>query len=170
MRAGDFLRLYLLRHAIAVPRGTPGYPNDDRPLTEEGVRRMTRAAEGVRKVIPAPDVILTSPLVRAHHTARIVARALSCEKKVHVTRSLLPSASVEETLAGLVEFAGAADVMLVGHEPAMGVLAARLLGASRPMLEFKKGSLGAVEIERLPTRTHGRLLWLLTPRQLRSLA
>ena len=38
------MKLYIVRHAIAVPHGTPGINDDDRPLTEEGIRKMRQAA------------------------------------------------------------------------------------------------------------------------------
>ena len=59
------MRLLLIRHAIAVPRGTPDVPDDERPLTKRGVTRFRSAARGLAEAVARPDVLLTSPLLRA---------------------------------------------------------------------------------------------------------
>jgi phosphohistidine phosphatase SixA len=68
----------LVRHAIAVERGTPGYEDDfARPLTADGRKRMTLAAAGLAKVFGA-QMILTSPLVRAAQTADVLHNQFRC--------------------------------------------------------------------------------------------
>ena len=63
------MELCLVRHAIAVDRGTPGYEDDSlRPLTSRGRDRMRVAAQGLRSFF-TPEAILTSPLLRAKQTA-----------------------------------------------------------------------------------------------------
>ena len=69
------MKLLILRHAIAVPRGTPGIPDDERPLTAKGEQRFRRAARGLARIARRPDAILTSPLPRALRTAEIAGRA-----------------------------------------------------------------------------------------------
>jgi len=69
------MRLYIVRHAIALPRGTPQIEDDDRALTEEGIAKMQQAAEGLRGLGYIPELILSSPLLRARQTARIVLEA-----------------------------------------------------------------------------------------------
>ena len=67
------MQVYLLRHAIAEPLDPERYPVDaDRPLTGSGARRMARAARGLRSLGLRFDLVLTSPLVRARQTARLV--------------------------------------------------------------------------------------------------
>ena len=152
------MELYLLRHAIAVERGTPGYPNDDRPLTEDGTAKMVRAAKGIAQVIGPPDLILTSPLIRARDTALIAAKALGSEDRVELCDLLRPA-----------KYKRFKKILLAGHEPDLGVLASTLIGASRPVIEFKKGALCAIQLTSLPPREPGKLLWHLTPKQLRGL-
>src|SRR5262249_59652483 len=72
--------LYILRHGIAVEHGTPGIPDDERPLTPEGRRRMRQIARGLRRLDLRPDRIVTSPLPRASATAEIVAGVLEPEQ------------------------------------------------------------------------------------------
>ncbi len=70
------MRLYIVRHAIAAPHGTPGIPDDDGPLTEEGIKKMRQAAAGLRSLDYVPELILTSPLLRARQTAEILMEPL----------------------------------------------------------------------------------------------
>src|SRR5688572_32669777 len=69
------MQVIIIRHAIAVPRGTPDIPDDERPLTRRGERRFIDAARGLARLEKRPDVLLTSPLPRAKQTADIAAGA-----------------------------------------------------------------------------------------------
>lgn len=165
------MRLFILRHAIAVPRGAPGYPNDDRPLTEKGIEKMKKAALGMARIAPKPDVILTSPLVRASRTAQIAADALGYGRKVAVCQELLPGTKTETLLKKLAEFRGEKNVLIVGHEPDLGELAGFLLGIRPEAIVFRKGGLCRIDSESRPVkRGSGRLIWHLKPKILRRLA
>ena len=48
------MQLLIIRHAIAVPRGTPGVPDQDRPLTPEGEKKFREAARGLAKLVERP--------------------------------------------------------------------------------------------------------------------
>jgi phosphohistidine phosphatase len=161
--------IYLLRHAIAVPRGSAEYPNDDRPLTETGIRKITQEAKSLSLIIQPPAAILTSPLSRAAETAKIFASALSVERKVQICHELLPGSSLKKLMRHLVRHKNLSSILLVGHEPDLGCFASSLLGSTTSILEFKKGSIACIEIDCLPPRTTGRLLWLLAPGQARAL-
>jgi phosphohistidine phosphatase len=52
------MKLLLIRHATAVPRGTPGVPDDERPLTPDGKAKFRMAARGLARVTRRPDVLL----------------------------------------------------------------------------------------------------------------
>ena len=59
------MELCLVRHAIAVERGSKGYQDDRaRPLTPEGRKRMAQAALGLKSLVQ-PEAVLTSPILRA---------------------------------------------------------------------------------------------------------
>ncbi len=162
--------VYILRHAIAVERETASYPNDDRPLTEEGKEKMSKAARGIAKLVDDIDVILTSPLVRAHDTAKIVARALDAEQKLELCKELAPGSSLKNLLSSLSKYKGLKSIMVVGHQPDLGYLASALLGSNESIVEFKKGAFCAIEVSTLSPKGKGTLLWHLQPKQLRALA
>jgi phosphohistidine phosphatase len=59
-------------------------------------------------------------------------------------------------------------IALVGHEPNIGELAARLIGSRTP-LEFKKGAICRIDFEVFPPKGTGQLRWFVTPRMLREI-
>jgi phosphohistidine phosphatase len=162
--------VYILRHGIAAPRGVKPYPNDDRPLTEEGIEKISKAAKGIIRVVDDVDVILTSPLVRAADTAKIVADALNVESKLQICHELAPGSSLQNLLAYLAKYKKLRSIMIVGHEPDLAYFVSALLGKKTPVIEFKKGSLCCIEVTTIPSRKDGTLLWHLTSKQLRLMA
>ncbi len=162
------MQIYLLRHAIAVPRGSISFPNDDRPLTEEGIKKMAKAAKGAALILPAIDIILASPLKRAYETAVIMAKAIGAEHRLEICKYLLPNSSMKNVMSYLAKYKDLQSILIVGHGPDIGFIASALLGSSGDIIEFKKGALCCIETETIPSRKHGKLLWHLPPRFLRD--
>src|SRR5438128_7093070 len=160
--------IYLIRHGLAEERGD-SWPDDaKRPLTEEGMSRMRKSARGLSRLGVTLDVVLTSPLVRARQTAEIVAAGVSPRPSLVNAESLAPDGSFAAVVADLEKHVRKGRIALVGHEPGIGELAARLIG-SRHAIEFKKGAVCRIDLDALPPTAPGDLRWLLTPRVLRSL-
>jgi len=152
------MELYFLRHAEAVPRGTPGYRLDrDRPLTREGIRTQRRVARGIRRLKLELDLILSSPYERARHTAQIAADELGVELKLtpHLAGNGDPRLLIAE-LKG-------ESVMLVGHEPYMSELIAVLTGGT---VVLKKSGFCKLTADSFRYGRCATLDWLLAPRQL----
>lgn len=157
------MELYLLRHAIAHDLGEDGSKTDtERSLTREGTRRMRAAAVGMRTMGLDFGRILTSPLVRAEQTARIVGDVLRCTERIEPCEELRPGGGGERLIAGLSD--ETKPVLLVGHEPDLGLLASRLVwGCVGSVVAFKKGGLCRIDV----IGGVGVLRWLVTPGQLR---
>lgn len=167
------ISLYLLRHAIAVERGTPGFDKDHlRPLTPEGRAKMERIAAGMTKLGLKFDVILTSPYARARETAELVAAAFGQKSRLRLEPMLQADRSPQEFVTKFAsKFADKDQVLAVGHEPFLSSLATLLLGMpGRSAVVMKKGALCKLSISRLKPRPIAQLEWLLTPKQLRMLA
>lgn len=163
--------LYALRHAIAVDRGTEEYVQDDsrRPLTRKGIRRMRRAARGVRRLGLTVDLILSSPYLRARETAEIVATALD-DTTLELFQPLAAEIPPEQALRQIARRAeGLKSLLLVGHEPQLSAMASLLIAGNPDLaLELKKGGMFKIEAEQLQAGT-GVLEWWLTSRHLRRL-
>ena len=162
------MELYILRHGIAVERGTPGYKKDsDRPLTPEGEEKMRQIANAMRGMDLKFDLILSSPYARAEQTAKIVAGEL--DEDVSYSDYLVPGGNALE-LIGEINDERAQRVLLVGHEPDLSSLISVLItGGSDAGIELKKGGLCRLTTEKLVFGKCARLNWLLTPKQLRQL-
>ena len=161
------MEICLVRHAIAVERGTSGYQDDRaRPLTPDGRTRMKAAARGLKQLF-APQLILTSPVLRAKQTAEILEDVFR-----------VPVIEVEALGRGdhaetLKQLAGpdSARTALVGHEPWMSeLLSVMVAGDAGTMLSvFKKGAAALVTSDRAPEAGRCVLQWLLQPAALRRL-
>jgi phosphohistidine phosphatase len=159
--------LYLVRHGIAAVRGEQ-FPDDTkRPLTSHGIARMRREAEGLAALGVGFDIILTSPLVRAKQTADALATSVPGKPPVLTTEALAPGGTHAAIVDELAKHSRRTRIALVGHEPDLGELAARLIGAKKA-IELKKGSVCRIDVQSLPPAGPGRLRWLATPRMLRK--
>ena len=162
------MQLYLLRHGIAEDNFEG--PDADRPLSKEGRHKLKEAIPAIGKLTEGVELIFSSPLLRARQTAELVAESLPARHEVRSVPELQPQVRPSTLLTLLAKLPLSASVLLVGHEPLMGFLAAALLGAAEGSLEFKKGALCAIECEHEPGYGAGKLLWFATPRQLRTLS
>jgi len=139
------MQLLLLRHADA---SSSAATDDLRPLSDKGRQQAQRVARFCKQNDIKPDLILTSPFLRAEETAQIVAQELGSELvlSAFLAAGMMPFAAIEELRASL-RFE---CVMLVGHEPDLGSLAGALLGAGNPgAIRFRKATLASLEVESL---------------------
>jgi phosphohistidine phosphatase len=167
------IELYLVRHAVAAERG-PDYPDDAaRPLTAEGIERFRRAVSGLAELDVGLDLVLSSPFARARETADLLAAGLRPKPRVVGLDALTPGHRPAFVIAAVEQHLRAgrnvSRVALVGHEPDLGELAAKLLGA-KGRVEFKKGAMCRIDVDRAMPAGPGTLRWLLSPRVLRGLA
>jgi phosphohistidine phosphatase len=161
--------LYLIRHGVAAERGE-NYPDDTaRPLTSRGIQKVKREGKALVALDVAFDVILTSPLVRTRQTAEAVASAYREPPPIVNAPSLAPGGTHNAIVDELAKQSHRRKkIALVGHEPGIGELAARLLGLRKP-IEFKKGAICRIDVSALPPTGNGQLKWFLTPRILRKI-
>jgi phosphohistidine phosphatase len=160
--------LYLIRHGLAADRGE-SYPDDTkRPLTSRGIQRMKRAGKSLVALDVAFDVILTSPLVRTRQTAEALASSFRELPPIVNVPSLAPGGTHNAIVDDLAKQSRRKRIAIVGHEPGIGELAARLTGLRKP-IEFKKGAICRIDVTALPPTGNGQLKWFLTPRILRKI-
>jgi phosphohistidine phosphatase len=162
---------YIMRHGLASPRTSVGSADDaKRPLTPEGKKKTQASARGLLRLGLELDWIVTSPLVRAVETAGIVSDSLDSKIPMDISDTLRPGGSPEALIAFLASHPHRKRVLVVGHEPDLGELAARLIGAGRDAhLAFKKGGCCRIDIDEFPPKSPGQLVWWLTPRVMRKL-
>src|SRR6202050_3678633 len=159
--------LYRVRTGIAVDRPDPKCPPEaERPLTARGVQKTRSAALGLRALGAKPDVMITSPFVRAVQTAEIFSEALGfAVDKIRVNDHLKPAANPAEIIREITHLR-AKEVALFGHAPHLDLTIAHLAAARTPFTELKKA--GVACFEQSGPGAWG-LLWILTPKVLRDL-
>jgi phosphohistidine phosphatase len=140
--------LWLLRHAEAAD----GLPDDDRPLTERGIRQAEAVGQALERLGTHLDACLSSPKLRAVQTAELACAPLGVEVTVERRLSGEPFDALE-----LV--AGLGDVLLVGHDPSFSLTLHTLTGAQSRM---RKGGLAGI--------AKGELVTLLRPAEISAIA
>lgn len=158
-------QLYLIRHAIAEVRDKERWPEDsERPLSRAGVRHFKSVASGIARVIPPPQMVLSSPWLRCWQTAELLS-GIGWQAP-ELLPSLIPGGDPRAILAALSD---ERSVAVVGHSPDLQRLASLLLAGDADLLslEMKKGALLAIEVDRASGR--GSLRWYVPPRLLRRL-
>jgi phosphohistidine phosphatase len=161
----------VVRHAIAEDRETfaaTGRPDGERPLIDDGAKRMARGARGLGRVAGGIERIGTSPLTRADQTARILAKAL--DAPVVTVPALGNDYSPAALDAWLAEQAGVETVAVVGHEPDLGAWVARAIhGDGAAPMPIRKGGACLLRFAGAPGPGGAELAWFLPPKVLRRL-
>jgi phosphohistidine phosphatase len=140
--------LWLLRHAEAAD----GMPDDDRPLTERGIRQAEAAGRALLRIGASVEVCFCSPKLRAQQTAQLVCEPLGVPVTIEPALSGEPF-DVHELTAGFE------DVLIVGHDPSFTLTLHDLTGAQA---RLKKGGLAGI--------AKGELVVLLRPTELAAIA
>lgn len=149
------MRIGLLRHGIAEDASHGDF---DRRLTREGWEQTRRLVDTLAACGWKPGTVLHSPYVRTAETALIV-RARWPDVAQHALDDLAIG-SMDAILRACATFP---DPLLVGHEPTMGNLTARLVGAPSGSIRFERAGFALLEVDRLPTTRPAHLLVFLSP-------
>jgi phosphohistidine phosphatase len=157
------MEIYLLRHGIAED-GPAGQPDPERALTQDGRKKLRTVLRVAASAGVEPSLILTSPYKRALQTAQMAGEILGYKGELLRTKALEPNIAPRSVWDEIRVHKDEARIVLVGHEPLFSRLTAYLLGAPELQVDFKKGAIACVEVERFPAEPHGVLRWVLTPK------
>ncbi|MGB6484095.1 MAG: phosphoglycerate mutase family protein [Candidatus Acidiferrales bacterium] len=164
------MKLHLFRHGIAIDREDPACPSEhDRFLTPKGIAKTQAAAQGLRALSLKPNVILTSPLLRAVQTAEIACEALSYPVKKLRQIDALKSDAKPADLFDELSRLKVDEVICVGHAPNLDQVIAFAVGSHAAVTSLKKAGLGSLDIESFsPPRA--TIIGIYSAKALRSLA
>lgn len=162
--------LYIVRHGIAIPHGSPDIPDDERPLTPKGEKRMRQVGYGLKHLGLELDRIVSSPLPRAYRTAEILARVLGFPDLLETADELRANQSskhVAEWIASRTE----ESLMIVGHNPGLSDLIALLvLGTAKVSLcELRRGGIAALSYSN-EEPAKWSIDWIARPQLMRRMA
>ena len=159
------MNLYIVRHAIAMQRCTPGYEDDSqRPLTDPGRKKMKKIAKRLSGLNLELDTILSSPYVRARDTAKILAKEFGGKDRIALSDNLIPPGNFDKLIQEIHEKYDVSSLALVGHEPMLSSLISWLTtGNTDVRLALKKGGVAYLSSDNLYQDGRATLAWLLTP-------
>lgn len=165
------MKLYMVRHGIADRLGENGVQRDaDRPLSAIGVDKTRAAARGLLALDHRPDVIGSSPLVRARQTAELFHEELGVQREIAHCEFMAPGGMVTRLIAWLKE-SGADTALLVGHMPDLAWMTnACLPEEERHDIHFKKAAVACLSFKEHVRVGAGQLDAMYQPRQLRAAA
>jgi phosphohistidine phosphatase SixA len=163
------VRVVVLRHGPAEVRDPARWSDDERrPLTGKGALQTRRAVRGVARLVGSVDRIASSPAERALATAEILRDELSTALEVEPWEELgsgCLAAPIFERLRGSVR--AGETVVLVGHDPTLTeFVGLALAGEGIGLVRLGKGGAALLEFPAALGSACGRLLWLLTRKQL----
>lgn len=122
--------LILWRHAEAVDSS----PDHARELTAKGIKQAGKVAAFLRQHLPEDTRILVSPATRTQQTVSALTDHFT------LAPGIAPGASAHAVLQATRWPDGGGTVLLVGHQPTLGEVAAQLLGCETSSLSIKKGA------------------------------
>lgn len=125
------MKVYFIRHAEAIERSTD-LPDEHRNLTCRGRKRFRQVAVSLKKMDISPDFILTSPRIRAVQTAEILCETLHFNGEVLVSPDLATGPDLDTLGKLLCARPETRELVIVGHEPALGEVIAGLLRLPAP--------------------------------------
>jgi phosphohistidine phosphatase len=123
--------LILWRHAEAAD----GTPDDARELTAKGIKQAQKIAAFLRQHLPHEYRILVSPATRAQQTAAALTNHFT------LAPTVAPGATAKAVLLAARWPDAGGTVLVVGHQPTLGEVAAKLLGCNESALSIKKSAL-----------------------------
>lgn len=157
------MKVILIRHGDAEAEVPEGLDDDARSLTSRARQTLPGHFAALAEHIGPIDLMFMSPLVRATQTATLFAAALKWEGALRTHRHLYPDSPVGAVEALLQDLRGK-TVVLVGHQPTMGVSAGHFLGLPSFARQVLPGT--AIGVERPDENPNvGRLLFYAPPGQ-----
>jgi len=159
------MKLYLVRHAIAEDRSSDYEDDSLRPLTEKGRDKMRRIAGALKSLGVEPDLIVSSPYIRASQTASLLAKELKYKEEIAYSDSLMPMGKSDDMIGEINDKYSVDELMLVGHEPNLSTLASVLLAGNPDIsINLKKGGVCCLLVDDLHYERKAVLEWLVTPK------
>jgi phosphohistidine phosphatase len=158
------MEVYLLRHGIAE-EDSPTGRDSDRQLTSDGRRKLKDVMKTVAAAGVLPDIIVSSPYLRALQTAEIAREILGYTEEVHRSDALVPESDPQQVWQEIRNsYKGVNSIMLASHEPLMSRCTGFLLNYPDLLVDFKKGGIVRIDLEQFGVQPRGVLKWMLVPK------
>jgi phosphohistidine phosphatase len=161
------MEIYLMQHGPNLSKDE----DPEEPLSPDGKKQVSKAAKAIKRMGLQFDLIIASPKTRSLQTAALVAKAVGFPVEGIVeTEKVKAMTPAEEAIAYLAQFGDKDSILIAGHLPSLAEVASALLtSGSKATIQFERGGIGRIDVDKLPTN-EGKLRWYLTPAQLDLMA
>ena len=166
------MEIYIIRHGDAIDRADPRVTGDAiRWLTDAGRDEVAISARLLATLGVVPDLVLTSPMVRARQTAEIITDLIGPASGPEVSDHLVYGGSLAGVLEDILRRERHSRVVLAGHSPSVGELVGYLVwGTPEADVRFRTGEVVRIDLpDDSPQAGYGDLRWLIPPKVARKL-
>ena len=162
------MKIYLMRHGIASePEGRNFELDSQRPLSAEGRDIIAQIARALKKLDVNPDIILSSPYVRAKETATELAKEFNRQQHLVFSDLLIPDGKAEEIISAIVDNFMVEELLIVGHLPCLSLLSSLLAAGDLDLaINIKKGGVCCLLADDLRLERRATIEWHLTSKTL----
>lgn len=158
------MKIYLIRHGEAIDHETSSVKSDEyRFLTIKGRLTTRKVAKNLKEELEATDKIFTSPLTRAVQTSEVIATTIKYKNDVEIANELRIGSSISQVIELIRLNANLNSIVLVGHEPMMGMLVSALSN-KKDFYNFKKSGVCYIDFD--TKKETGIYKWFLNPKTL----
>jgi phosphohistidine phosphatase len=165
------VRIIIFRHGYALDKKIAkktGVSDFDRPLTKLGITETDHMTRCLRKIGEKPDLILSSPALRAISTAKIFHKQFA-KAAVKIVDELDVDVDYKKALRILIrKYSRQKCVIVFGHEPQLGRLASGLLGEkNKSIFDLEKSGVIAIDMDFKNKKPRAaKIVYVLSPKHL----
>lgn len=151
--------LILWRHAEACDADQVEH-DLSRPLTPRGEKHAARMAQWLDRQLPEGVRILCSPALRAEQTVQALRR------KYRIRDALAPGATAEDVLETTGWPHARCPVLVVGHQPTLGLVVSQLFGMGPAPMAIRKGGVWWLRARQRESVAQTMILSVVNPERL----
>lgn len=155
------INLYLIRHSIAEKISLQR-KDFERQLSPEGIELIKTAVKYWKSVIPALDFIITSPLVRAVQTGKLIAENMNYKGEIITDNNLAPGSRTNDVMEILKTY-GKENIACIGHQPELSMHVSNFISSNGCVLHFPPAAICKIRFMGSPNYAKGELIYLIPP-------
>ncbi len=137
------MNLYIVRHTEAEP-GSQTLSDKERKITPRGREYLANSIAHWKKLMPLPEVIISSPYIRAMETAKVIHTELGLSEPVHI-ENVLASGAIPSLVQKFLTVHSSDSILLVGHEPDCSALLSHFVANGSRIADFLPGAIAWIQ-------------------------
>ena len=156
------MNIYFIRHSDAE-NSSITTKDFERKLTEGGIEKIRKSAEGWKHVIPSFDYVVSSPLLRSLQTAEQILDIYDLDKSKLIIDKRLKSGSDLDDIIEIANSLNEDEIAFVGHQPEFSEHVSELISQTYAYIDFKKAAIAKINFYNKVKKGKGLLEFLIPP-------